>query len=537
MKSIKVIYYLLKLKWNLFWNSVKRIKTWINVISLIFVLILLFNSIQSSSFIVETFRTQFPTDNKYFNSLFNVILFFVFISNIFAAFFFGNLSNSLTSISTLARYPISLNKIVFYHIITGFGEIFNILFIPIYIAAYFVAGNKFFSTNFLFFIILLLFLIFFINNVFQILRNIASFLVSFNKFQWIIPPFIVIFIIITVELFPRLPSFLLTKDNIIRFSDFLTIFPSSVFFDFIKNTAIRFSLSNFVLNLAYFVIINYLILIINIYFTKKLYSINYGKISSQMWRNKRFLFNFISIININPIIKKNIIYFLRSPKMLVNIIFLLVGCLSIVIPVLLRKSNYNEFSEILISLKIMFLSFQTIIILILGGNIFGQEYNGIINYFIRPILPQNILTAKMIIPFILAIFNLFFSTIVLIFLNEKLVDYLLYISILFSSSMIFIFIGTFLSIHFPKSIPYYQINGLNTSLVTMFLSFLLLLLFAGIQIVLFSITDYLTKSIIIITLFIVGIIIIYYAKKILFKLSKILIYQKEKIILLCNQLY
>ena len=313
MKSTLVIYYLLKLKKNIFLNSLKKYDTWMKIISGTLLFIIFFYSLQLLNNIVIIFKGQFSLTNEYRNAIFDMAMFSFFILNVFAVFFMSNLTTK-TTISVLSRFPISLNEIIIYCLVESYMEYFNIFFILLYFSIYFLIGGVILSLNFMLFCMIFILFSFLVNNTIFLIRNVANLILYFHR-----PPKIAMFIIIAmillaVVIIPIFSSIFSFAYNVIKLSTLLSFSPSSIFSFFIKNIGLPNLFTRFMLTASYFVIFNYVIYIINLNSLKKLFSVKFAVSPMKVLSKKSFFSFTIANISINPIFRKNIIYFFRSPN-------------------------------------------------------------------------------------------------------------------------------------------------------------------------------------------------------------------------------
>lgn len=530
MKALLIIYYLIKLKVNHFGYSLKKLDTWIKIVSLLFVFYIFINSVQSSVFMVDLLKTKLAYCGEYQNALFNINLFIIFVLNVFSIFFMGSSNNYLSNHSALLRMPISIKKIVLSDIIAGVSDIFNVVFFPFYFSVYFLIGNIFILSNILLFSIVLVLFIIFTSNTIYLIAGIFKLLVIPSKHKSIIALFSVILVLAVLKFIINQSS-LLTKEYIINIGSFLSVFPTGAIIHFAQGLATNNSFFTFLAVLSYFVLINIILFALNIIVIKKVTYMN--KVYFDSRREKPLL----SIVRINPFLRKNVLYFLRSPKMIANAFLIFVFYTITLVPMLSSNSIDTSSNETMLALIITFLSIHVVSVLIFGGNVFGHEFSAVINYFFAPISLQQVLVAKMFIPICYTMINFLIGAFVLIYSHISLLNFLLYLVVIFFSSLIFILLGLLFSIYFPKAISYTTMNGLNTSLITVILSLVLTLLFAAVSVIIFGVVSTVLKVVIVIMLFAIGFILLFYYKGILYNISKIFVQQKERLISVCQKKY
>ncbi len=236
----------------------------------------------------------------------------------------------------------------------------------------------------------------------------------------------------------------------------------------------------------------------------------------------------------NPIIKKELHYTFRSPRELLNygvIIYFYIYTAWMVLSDGVSKLGLHH---VLLIMQMFFLFMHILIILQYCGNFFRYDYEGVINYFYRPISYSYLIRSKTF-PFnIILIFNILFALIMLIITGIKPAGFLLFISliiILYHSGSA---AGTLLSIYFPKRVNLYGLTGSNVT----FWSFIITLLSASILIGLCypMIKDFsgVFKIFVSIILLIFSLKIYYSQERINSIFAKILIKRKERIINVCR---
>lgn len=531
---MKIIYVLISIKKKLLLYSFKKLDNWIRVVTIVLVALLFFNSIQSSSFIVQFIKTQFNANSTYFYPLFNILLFVFFISNILSTYFLSGSKFSQILFKTLLHYPISFKKIILYEIISGLGEIFNLLFIPFYIAAYFIAGNSFSLINFVPFIFILILFLFCISSIIALIKSISSLLVSLKKFKIIISFLAIVATVVILLIIKELPLLVLSKENIIQLNNYFNFSPSEILANYIFAIKSGSNFGNFIITFSYFFIVNILLFSINIKLLKRLKKNYYFPKVLSISNNKFSISTLIERLVKNPITKKDTIYFFRSPRGLINQALFIWTYLSLLYLFLTQSMSSTELAQGLILIQTLFFIFHTIIIIKYGGNIFGYDYRGVINYFIRPITYTTLLRSKNNYYNYLLLINFLFTSIYLFILGIHITDYVFYISFLTITFFVLRIGSSFLSIYFPKRIDFYKLGGFNISFVTTFVALFLLLVLGGLSNLLFSMTSLSHKIFLIFIFMFLGLLTYYFRNKITHSLCKILLNQKERIISECR---
>jgi len=531
MKAL-FIYYLIKLRINFFVNSLKKFDTWLKIVSLFFFCYVFINSLQSSVFMSDLLKAKHIQFGEYQNALLNIILFIVFVLNVFLTLFMGSSYNSLSNNSTLQRLPIAKNNIIISDIIAGVFDIFNVLFIPLYFLVYFFIIDTFNIGNFILFSAVLILFLILVSNIIYLLTSVLKYLVVQSKNK-------AISALLTITLILALPgiitknSVLITKESIIYLGSFLTISPTGAIIHLIYSMRGNIHVFTFFSILSYFVLLNIILFYLNKSLIQKNQNLNKVFFGG---RRKRTLLNLLRINN--PFIRKNVFYFLRSPKMTVNAFFFFAFYPIILFPFLSSSSSIDAISDnALIAIILTFLGIHSISILIWGSNVFAHEYSSVINYFIAPVLLRNALFAKTVIPLFYATLNFIIASFVLIYLHVSFLNLILFWGLLFVSCLVFIQLGFLLSIYFPKAISFTSINGMNTSLISAVLSLILTIIFVSVSSRIYGVGSLVLKEVIIFILFSSWLIVFFYYKKIFHNISKIFAQQKGRIILSCQKKY
>lgn len=140
---LKIIFALVALKKKLLFNSFKRLDNWVKIVSIILIVYVVVNSIGSSSFLAQFVKSEFKSSSPYLYQVSNIILFLLFTANILVVLLAGSSKFSDVIFTKLFYYPLTIKKVVIFEVLSCTGELFNLIFIPFYFAAYFVFVNTF----------------------------------------------------------------------------------------------------------------------------------------------------------------------------------------------------------------------------------------------------------------------------------------------------------------------------------------------------------------------------------------------------------
>ncbi len=505
---------LLRIKVNLFLNSIKEINTWIKYFSYLGILLVFKELISSNNFINDLFEQKIHPDNTFYMDVFIIVFFSISIINIFTLFFFNS---DLQEKFALMRFPLSLKKIIFLELFSINISFISFIFFIIYLSIFFFF-KSFNLNDFLLFFLNVTLLNFLIINLYYLLKNSLNiFFISLKK-RVIFTLFLLSFIYVAIRLSYLIP---LSPDVFSHISSCLNYYPTSVLHNFLINDFPN----NFAFTFFYFISLNFLIFLINFILIKK--NKKQVKVSlNNVKKNKSSVFNFIS----NPLLKKNLLYFVRSPKMTINFILSIVFFLFIVFPVF--QSDFISSKEISI-LIMMFLLVQVSYLAIYGGNYFGQEYSGIVNYFIFPISFKMVILSKILLPLLFVLIFFLLSSIVLIILKITFWYYVLYSTISLFQFFTLNIVFSICSFYFPRNISFTQVNGLNTSFTVLVVTIIILFIHLTFLIFVLSYLAFYLQAIVVFLLLTSVYIIIRYRMKILKHLEKIYHYKKKVIIKEC----
>lgn len=330
----------------------------------------------------------------------------------------------------------------------------------------------------------------------------------------------------------KLPSLLPTKESILAFSNVLNYFPSGNFCYYLKATDTGFIFGGFANAFIYLLIAISFLFVINLKLIKILKTKSFGLTSSTKHKRKVNPLSFISNLKVNPLVKKNIIYTIRSPRTLVGTLYLLGLYIFALVAVLIKSPDSTKglkFALLLIPV------FQVVNFVGIGANIFAYDYEGVISYFIYPITSNDLVKSKYFIPIFFACINMIFGSIFLFLFKIDMRDFIFLTSFLIIISFIFMGIGYLLSVYFPKSVGFYSMIGPAISFSTLIITLILLVALYFVEILLFmSGLGLMTKLILIVFFYMADCIIYIYRKKLIDLGGKILLKQKGKIIRECQ---
>jgi hypothetical protein len=524
---LKSIYSLIRLKYKIFKNTIFKSENWSKIIAIILLMLVFFNTLQSSAFIVQYVQDNFKKDSVLYRPLFEIILIIIFIVNIISTLTLSGSDYSRNYLRTLFLYPIKFNRIIFYEIINSIADIINVLYLPLYAVAIFLSDFTVGWINALAVLIIFLLLLLSISNIIYLLRNtigLISFTKDAGKFIMLISFTAGFTFMIIIK---QIPGFLSNSNNLINAASYLELAPTSMYTTLLLGSSSNF-FYNFIIGILYFAILNFLLFLLNIYCAKLLKKKSYGKTYQKFSTKKSILTKLFINSRVNPFSKKDVAYTLRSIRTMPSHLMILFFVV-IILFISLKQPEQNSY-KLSEQFSISFL-FLSLIVLSFLSNIFAFEADSIINYFIRPVTNNSLLKNKMLTSNFYYIIISVVNLIVMLILKTKFLD-IMFFEIVFLLGYLFLLIISFpLSIYFPKKVSFEAMSGFLTSLISLFIFSVLTFVSWVALYLLFQL--YLKaeiKFVFILSVLVAVIPFIYYRENILSVFGAMLSQRKEKII-------
>ncbi len=463
---------ILKLQTRIILNSIQKQNFILKLIAFFAMLFAIFGYYQSADIFTNFLKLNFDIRDEVFLRNLHSFLFAVFMVNIYTNFFFGT-SPPLSR--NLLYYPIRKKKIIFFEMLTDTFNLFNLPYFGIYFAAYFLFNDSIFSPNLIKFIVILFLFLFLIGSLIFFFRYIILiYFVAHPKRKIFQIASLVLFIIL-LQLFLNFK----TDENIaIKFYNFLIFLPTGKFLEW-QITGMN-SLVGFAKIFFYFIILIVSFFIINSFLWKKSFRAMEGfntapKIKILKFHTPKFFIDLKKNVfeDLHPLLKKEILYHSRSPRIIFLLIIILFGYSAIFYLAIFEGDIGNEF-EALHTVKNMGLFFHAIIILTNSGNIFRFDSPGVKSYFILPVSAKDIINLKSAATYFFLFLNFIFISVTLIFLRIQLIDYFVYLALVLFTFCVFQVPALLASIYFPKKVNINTVNGLNISIIALIISVLLL---------------------------------------------------------------
>ncbi|MHB1687143.1 MAG: hypothetical protein ACYCVH_07200 [Ignavibacteriaceae bacterium] len=480
---------------------------------------------------VQYIKDNFNKDSVLFRPLFSLILFIIFISNIFTTFFLSGTNYSQNLFKTLLLYPVRFNRIIFYEIISGMGDFINLLFLPFYAAAIFIPDRLSGWSNIITFLTTLLLFLLSVSSIIYLLKNLFALISSSKHSRKLLYFLSILFGIIFIVIIHRLPLFLKDANNLTSAEKFLGLFPTGIYSNFILNAESSLISYNFLSTLSYFLALNIILFALNYRIAKFIRNKSYITIFHKNSLKKSLLTRLFLSVPVNPFSKKDIVYTLRSLR---TMFFHLM--IAVFVPILIfaymkntldKEQNFNN----IINQFSFSILFNFSIGLNFAGNIFAFEGNAIINYFFRPISYASIIKSKTFIPNYYIVIILLTNLILLLILCTEFSIIIFYELLIFLNYFLLLLLALPLSIYFPKEVNFNAMNSFLTSLVSLFifliLAFILWFIFQT-TLAFYIHSNY--KFLIFLILCFMIVPFLYYKEKIFSRLGRLLLKRKEKII-------
>ena len=529
IRNIKILLQLSFLKKKEFIHAFKKSDFWVRVVTVAFFIYFAINSITTSGFLIQFIKNNFDRGSQNFIPVFNIILFVLFLCNLIAIIFLGTAKYDQSSLKTLLRYPVTLKQIIFFRTLSVSAELLNIIFIPFYIAAYFIAGNHFYFAGIMLFLFILLLFLLSINSIIEFLRNFTAAIISLRKFKFLFWLFSFLLTLAIVLIIPKIPAFIANAQNIKEISGVLFYLPTGIFAKAVVALNSQNNTVQIIVYILYLILFSAALFVINFLLVKFYKNRDFGKAKKEKKIKKPVIPALLNKTGVGPFEKKNLIYLYRSPRALLNVLAI-IGYEVLLAYFVSVHLNDKASPNIYIALSFTVL-FQSLIILAYAGNFFSFDYTGIINYFFRPLKTEKLIKSKLLIVNILVFFNMLVFIYFTLVLKINRYDFLLQANFLVLTYFIPMFFAVLLSFYFPKTVGFYAMMGTNASLATVLISMIISFGFWGLDYLLLAkITNTTVVLAITFCIFIVNILAAYYKNYAIEIFDKVLNKQKEKII-------
>lgn len=528
MNKMKIICTILSLRKRLFLNHLRKTWSWLKVISVSLITLWIINFIVSGSYIGKLLYENYLHENIYFAPLLIIVSSLVFALTVIISVFAGGMVNHQDTSVTLLHYPIPRKLMVISDIISECSEPFSFLCFATYGILYFLAGNGLKLIPLLLFTGIFISFIFLLCCVIHLIKSGLALLVHsglYRIFRWVFP----LVFSLTVIYCLKIVSIKITDINTLQgFSNLLELLPSGVYAKFVISLNSGGLWQDFLFSFTYMSAVNILLLYSNYIVTAHIENRMFRQLHRTIPGAESMFSGFR--LSFNPVFRKSLLYFFRSPKRVLNVLALF----SFYIPflyylILLPIPASDKFSLILIT-ELSFFFFHSSLILLLEGNFFGYDYSGVVNYYFLPVRLSDVIISKSMLSLCLAGINYLFAIFSLLLLDTSLSDLLLYTSFSFFTFFVFQFISIWLSILYPQKVEFYQIwGGINTAAGVWILSLLTIALFSVLLYFIMQIDSFITKFVLSAAFLSLDVIMFSRSRKFLSILSDKLYFRKELI--------
>ena len=521
LSAIKSILVITKLKQRIFFNSLLKRDTVFKVLTAIFLIYLIINSVGITIF----FKSVVPRHAvyNYIEDQYVVALFIVFICNIFTSLIFGSYSLN----KPLWYYPISKGILTLSEIFSIIIEPINIIFIPIYTSFYFVAVGTITFSSLLFFICVLLMFMFLIGNLLLIIRNTILISTHFINYKRILFLIAILSVVLLHFLLTGLTSVISSKENIVYFSRFLFLTPIGMFINLMIGKQLYVSL----LVVGYFFALDFIFYSVNYAVIKKTglgFTLRTGKTKINI--GKYSVLNILKKISLPPIARGDIFFAIRSPRILIFLFLYALMAVYSFFSFLDTNFSKSDLHLYAVYTEYFIVLLQGGFFLNLYGNMFGSDINNLFVLSNVPVTPKMLFKQKFYLVKILSIINCVVGSLFLLYFKLPLLDYIFLLNILLLSYLTGEIFSFIMSTYFPKKTNYYNIWKTSAHFITI-LSNLVNMFFYVILVSVMDDSTYFYGIIFTLALIAVNFFMIFYRDRFFSKLYLLFINRTEHIFL------
>lgn len=523
MNAVKTIVLFFTIKRKILFNSFKKSDSVATLLTVFLLAIVAYYSIVSSGVFAAVLKQLLHRGSDFFVPAVSLVLFLIFVINILAPLFLGGIQDKKNILNVLLHFPFTLPKIVFFEILSGMGDLLVVCFLPLYVAVFWLVTPVFQWAGFALLLPGLVLFWFMISNLVVLLKTSVNLLLSNRTLKRILF-FLYSLILFAIMLSPELPfsEKLMQKSTLLLMSPILAVTPSGIFLSYLQSFATSTPVIHWALTFLSLSVLNVLILAGNLllatYWRGRRLNLSGA---SPTARRRSILKRVFNSIRMPPFLKKDIIYIMRSPRMMVNFLLPFLW--------IFFYWRHPQSKEIVPLSMLLFFS----MIGIYASNMFSIEFSGIVNYFMRPVTAPQTLKNKAQVFSIMALFAIFVLLSKLILLDVK---YLVFVAALFMLYyFLFLYVGLAVSVYFPFAVGYRAFWGRQVSFPTVAIFLILISISVGLMFVFVpqfnreSFSVVIVASILIIDLILVGLRSMYFTK-----LGEIFQNRKEKIIETCQ---
>jgi len=523
MNAVKTILLFFTIKRKILFNSFKKSDSVATLLTVFLLAIVAYYSIVSSGVFAAVLKQLLHRDSDVFIPAVNLVLFLIFVINILAPLFLGGVQDKKNILNVLLHFPFTVPKIVFFEVLSGMGDLLVVCFLPLYVAVFWLVTPVFQWSGFALFLPGLVLFWFMISNIVVLLKTSVNLLLS-NRVLKRILFFLYSVILFQIMLSPELPfgGKLMQKSTLLLMSPIIAVTPSGIFLSYLQSLTSSVKVIHWTLTFLLLSALNVLILAGNLWLAMYWRGRRVKLSGASSTAKGRSIFKRIFyLIPMAPFLKKDIIYIIRSPRMMANFLLPLVW--------IFFYWRHPQSKEIVPLSMLLFFG----MIGLYASNMFSFEFSGIVNYFMRPVTAPKKLKNKAQVFSIMALIAMLVLLPKLVLLDVR---YLVLVAALFMFYyFLFLYVGLVVSVYFPFAVGYRALWGRQVSFPTVAIFLILISMSVGLMLVIapqfnhasFSIMT--VVSILIIDLILVGLRSMYFTK-----VGQIFQDRKEKIIEACQ---
>ncbi len=443
---------LVRLKKSIFMNAIRDVSFVGKVAVAVLVLIISMYSALAGSGLFAALNLMARRDPSLLLPLTDLVLFFIFISNVLAVVFIGG--SRVLLFDKLVYYPIETWKGVSMEITTGMLEPLNLVFLPLYFAACFLPKNPFTPATVLGTLLLVFLFFMFVSGISLIARITLTAIASSRRMRRLFAPFMFALTsvaLVSVRLFGR---YIPTRGHILAVSGVLDYFPSGAFVNGIFAIGSSHEVRYLSLAIVYLVWANLVAAWLSVRTAPALKRRMFSRSSPESRNGRRPFPGWVAPLRLSPLAKKNIIYALRSSRNMVRTPILLFFWVYLPAYFLLNshRTGFSAFHGGAVLLLVYWI--QTVVLISYSGSVFSNDYHGIVNYFIRPVGTAAILSSKRTVAGYMALLGgiMFFALAML--LKDDAISSIVLGTMMLLAGFALIETGLLLSVYFVKPVPF-----------------------------------------------------------------------------------
>ena len=443
---------LARVKKNIFMNSVRDVGFVGRMAAVVLIIAASFYSALSGSGLLVAVKYVVRSDPSFLHPLVNLAMFLVFISNMLAVVLIGG--SRVLLFDKLIYYPIDPWKGITLEVITGIMEPLNLIFLPLYIVACILPNNPFSAVTLLATIFLSLLFIFFVSNLTLLIRITVAMTASSKHVRRLMTAVMFALIILAFASIRFLGHYIATKEHVLTMSGVLSYFPSGAWVNGIFGLGSAHPIRQLLAAGIYLLWANFLALWLSRRITPVLKKRIFSLASAEEGNGKRPILGWLDRLRTSPLAKKNIIYALRSSRNLARLPLFLAFwfCFPAYYIFRYHPTTFRADHEGAVLLMVFWT--QAVFLMTQCGSVFSSDYQGVVNYFFRPVSTGEILSSKKVVAKYAGILGAFMFMGAALFLRDDTVSSIALGVFVLLAEFVLIETGIFLSAYFIKPDPF-----------------------------------------------------------------------------------